>query len=103
MTRRAGVVCARVGVVAAIVLLLEALCRLGVVKPLTMIPPSEMVVEMIDQLEDAEVRADIAQTVGEVLAAFAVSVLAGFALGAVVQGRARVRQALAPVLASWYA
>jgi NitT/TauT family transport system permease protein len=90
-------------VVAALVLLLEALCRFGVIKPLTMIPPSEMVIEMVDQLAEGEVITDIAQTVGEVLASFAVSVLAGFALGALIQSRGRVRRAIAPVLASWYA
>lgn len=88
---------------AGLVLLLEAFCRLGVIKPLTMIPPSEMVSEMVDQLAEGDVVADIAQTVGEVLASFAISVLAGFALGALLQAQARVRRAIAPVLASWYA
>jgi len=89
--------------VAALVLALEALCRFGVIKPLTMIPPSEMVAEMVDQLADGEVEGDIAQTVGEVLASFGVSVLAGFVLGALLHRQARVRAAVAPVLASWYA
>jgi len=89
--------------VAALVLSLEALCRVGVIKPLTMVPPSGMVVELIDQLEEGEITGDIAQTVGEVLASFGVSVLAGFAVGALLHAQARARRAVAPVLASWYA
>ena len=103
MTRRARVVWTRVAVIAGLVLLLEALCRFGVIKRLTMIPPSDMLAEMVSLITSGDITADILQTVGEVLSACAVSVLAGFSLGALIHRRTRVRQALAPVLASWYA
>ncbi len=103
MTRPQRVRWARLAVVAGLVLLLEALCRAGVIKPLTMVPPSLMAAEMAHLLADGEIGADIAQTVWEVGAACTVSVLAGFVLGVLVHGQARLRQAIAPVLASWYA
>ena len=103
MTRRARLQWARVAVVAALVLTLEALCRFGVIKPLTMIPPSAMVAEMVSLIGEGEVTSDIVQTVGEVVGSCAVSVLAGFALGVLIHRQARVRRAIAPMLASWYA
>lgn len=103
MTRRARVTWTRVAVVAGFVLLLEALCRFGAIKKLTMIPPSDMVASMVGLVASGEITDDIAQTVLEVLASCAISVIVGFGLGWLVQRRARVRAAIAPVLASWYA
>ena len=102
MTRQKRVVWTRVAVIAGLVLLLEALCRTGVVKRLTMIPPSDMLASMASLIASGEITGDIVQTVAEVLGACAFSVVAGFALGALIHQRARLRRALAPVLASWY-
>lgn len=103
MSRAARVLWTRVGVLGALVVLLEGLCRLRVIKPLTMIAPSEMVASMLALVGSGEITEDIVQTVTEVLASCAVSVVAGFALGALIHGQGRIRQAIAPVLASWYA
>ena len=93
----------RTAVVAGLVLLLELLCRTQVIKPLTMIPPSAMAQEMVRLIAAGEITDDIAQTASEVTAAFFASVLAGFALGALVQALPRLRRAIDPLLASWYA
>lgn len=103
MTRHARVLWTRVAVVAGLVLLLETLCRFGVIKRLTMIPPSDMAAEMVALLWSGDITGDILQTLGEVVAACGFSVLAGFGLGVLIHGQSRVRQAIAPVLASWYA
>ena len=103
LSRAARIVWTRSAVVVGLVLLLELLCRIQVIKPLTMIPPSVMVVEMIRLIAAGEIADDIQQTTSEVATAFAVSVLAGFALGALVQALPRVRRAIDPLLASWYA
>jgi NitT/TauT family transport system permease protein len=103
LSRAARIVWTRSAFVAGLVLLLELLCRLQVIKPLTMIPPSVMLVEMIRLIAAGEIADDIQQTATEVASAFAVSVLAGFALGALVQALPRVRRAIDPLLASWYA
>ncbi len=68
-----------------------------------MIPPSQMATEMVRLIAEGEITADIVQTVIEVAAACLFSALAGFALGALIHSRVRVRRAVAPVLASWYA
>lgn len=103
LSRAARIVWTRSAVVAGLVLLLELLCRTHVIKPLTMIPPSAMAVEMIRLIAAGEIADDIQQTSSEVASAFAISVLAGFALGALVQALPRVRRAIDPLLASWYA
>ena len=93
----------RIAVIVGLVLLLEALCRFGVIKRLTMIPPSEMFASMAAMIWSGEITDDIVQTLIEVLGACLVSVVAGSGLGLLIHGQARVRQAIAPVLASWYA
>lgn len=103
LSRAARIVWTRSAVVVGLVLLLELLCRIHVIKPLTMIPPSVMAVEMVRLIAAGEITDDIRQTTSEVATAFAVSVLAGFALGALVQALPRVRRAIDPLLASWYA
>ena len=103
MSRAAAVIATRVALLAGLVLLLEALCRSGVIKPLVMIPPSDMLSSMLGLLASGEITEDLAQTAAEVAASCAISVLAGFALGWLIHRRTRLRAALAPVLASWYA
>lgn len=103
ISRAARIVWTRSAMVLGLVLLLELLCRTQVIKPLTMIPPSAMAVELIRLIAAGEIADDIKQTTAEVASAFAVSVLAGFALGALVQALPRVRRAIDPLLASWYA
>ena len=103
MTRTSRLRWTRAAVVALPILLLEILCRTGIIKPLTMIPPSQMAAEMVRLIAEGDITWDIAQTVAEVAAACLFSAVAGFALGALIQSRERMRQAVAPVLASWYA
>lgn len=103
MSRAQRVRWTRLAVIVGLVLAVELLCRVGVIKPLTMVPPSVMVAELVRLIAQGEITGDIAQTVWEVGAACAVSVVAGFVLGAWVQAQPRLRRAIAPLLASWYA
>ena len=103
MKRGTALAWARVAVVVASVALLEALCRTGIIKPLTLVPPSLMVADLYRLLADGEITDDITQTFLEVGSAFAIAGVVGFALGAVVHALPRVRQALDPLLAAWYA
>ena len=102
MTRAGRLALARTIVVAGAVLALEAACRFGLIEPLVMIPPSAMAVEMVRLVVSGEITDDVAQTASEVGAAFAVSVVAGFVLGATVHALPRVRRAITPLLASYY-
>jgi NitT/TauT family transport system permease protein len=93
----------RVAVLAAAVLLLELLCRTGVIGAFTMIPPSAMVLAAVHQLGAPGVAADLAFTLSNMAAAIAASVLGGFVLGIALHAMPRLRQVTTPLLASWYA
>jgi NitT/TauT family transport system permease protein len=103
MSRTRAALWTRIAFIAAAIGVLEALCRGGVIKPLTMIPPSAMVAALAQMIAAGEVTDNAVQTLGEVSLAFAVSVLLGFALGVVVHAIPRLRRAIDPLLASWYA
>jgi NitT/TauT family transport system permease protein len=99
--RRAGWI--RLALAAGVVLLLEGLCRAGVIKPLTLIPPSEMAAALGALLASGKATDNIVQTLSTVLAAFLLAVTVGFALGVAVHRLPRLRRALDPLLASYYA
>lgn len=103
MTRAARVRWARVGLVAGGILLLEAACRLKLINPLTLIPPSEMMAAMFRMIVAGDLTDDIIHTFGAVGIAAALSVVVGFIAGTVVHALPRVRRAIAPLLASYYA
>jgi NitT/TauT family transport system permease protein len=93
----------RLGVLAGLVGVLEALCRARVVKPATMIPPSEMAAELAKLLASGAAAADIAQTLASVAVAFGLSVTGGFFAGLVIHRSPRLRRAVDPLLATYYA
>ncbi len=62
-----------------------------------------MALELARMIAAGELTAPAASTFAEVGVAFAASVLAGGALGALVHAQPRLRRALEPLLASWYA
>lgn len=103
MTRAAAVVCTRVAVIAGCVLALELACRTGMIDKLTLIPPSAMAGAMLELLASGEISGDIAHTFLTVAIAFVAAVLVGFSGGAILHGVPRVRRAIDPLLASYYA
>jgi NitT/TauT family transport system permease protein len=84
-------------------LLLEAACRAGLIKPLTMPPPSAMVVGLVQILASGRMNAAILKTLANVLAAFALAAVAGIALGALIYRIAPVRRLLEPLFSTYYA
>jgi len=90
-------------IIVGFVLLLEVLCRSGVVSPTVMIPPSAMAVHLWKLLASGRVNADIVETLGNVVAAFVLSVTVGFASGAVIHSLPRLRRAIDSFLATYYA
>jgi NitT/TauT family transport system permease protein len=93
----------RLLVVGGFVLALEALCRTGVISPRILIAPSEMASQLLQLLASGRFNADIAQTLGNVAMAFVLSVAGGFAVGAAIHAFPRLRHAVDPFLASYYA
>lgn len=102
MTRQRKVASTRAAVVVGAILAIELVCRLGIVSPLTLIPPSEMVASLWDLVLAGRVQDDLVQTFSTVAIAFVLSVVTGFATGAVVHALPRVRRAIDPLLASYY-
>ncbi|MBV8913718.1 MAG: ABC transporter permease subunit [Acetobacteraceae bacterium] len=92
----------RVAVLAGAVLLLEATCRAGLIDPLTVIPPSEMVTSMLEQLGTPETKDNTVQTFSTIALALVLALGIGTLLGAAVHATPRLRRALDPLLASYY-
>jgi NitT/TauT family transport system permease protein len=82
---------------------LEILCRVGIIPRATMIPPSEMVVALWQILRSGSANSDIVFTAVNTSAAIALSVVAGFWLGAVLHALPRVRRVFEPLLSAYYA
>jgi len=97
------VVWTRIAVIAGCILALEIACRAGLIDPLTIIPPSAMMIAMLQLLASGEFIADITHTFLTVAIAFIASVSAGFVIGASLHGWPRIRRAIDPLLASYYA
>src|SRR5690606_30953880 len=90
-------------VVVGFVLLLEGLCRWGVIGRMTMIPPSAMAEHLWKLLQEGRYNEDIAQTLRNVLGAFVLAVVGGFVLGSLLHAWPRARRAVDPFLATYYA
>jgi NitT/TauT family transport system permease protein len=92
----------RVALLTAFVLLMELLCRTGVIDQGAVLPPSQMVGAMLVLLASGDATEPILRTFSTVGTAFALAVLIGIALGALVHGLPRLRRAIDPLLASYY-
>lgn len=92
----------RICVIAGAALLVEALCRFGVINRLTLVPPSEMATYLLHLLVSGELNKAMVQTFSNVAIAFVLSVVFGFVLGAAVHAIPRLRRACDPFLASYY-
>jgi NitT/TauT family transport system permease protein len=87
----------------AIVVVLEVLCRLGVIGAFTMIPPSEMAVALAQVMASAPwFWPDVSYTLGNLAAAIALSVIGGFVIGLLVHAFPRLRRMLDPIFTSYY-
>lgn len=102
VTRGSAVLLVRVSLLAALVLLLEVLCRTGVIDPMSVLPPSQMVAAMLEQLASGDATEPMVQTFTTVALAWACAVAGGTVLGALLHAAPRMRRAVDPLLASYY-
>jgi NitT/TauT family transport system permease protein len=93
----------RLIVIVAAIGALEIACRTGLIDHRTVIPPSEMAVALVGILASGDINSDIVRTLGVIIVAVALSVVFGFALGLLVHALPRVREALDPFFATYYA
>jgi NitT/TauT family transport system permease protein len=87
----------------AAVLTLELARRFGLVLHQTIIPPSEMTVALTGLIRTGRITADLTRTLTNVGIAFALSVFFGSLGGILIHGVPRLRSALDPYFASYYA
>jgi NitT/TauT family transport system permease protein len=83
--------------------MLEIGCRIGLIDQRVVIPPSEMADALVQLLISGQANDQIVRTFGIVIAATLISVTGGFALGVVIHALPRVREALDPFFATYYA
>lgn len=85
------------------VLLLEGGVRFGLIPKRVLLPPSEMLVALMNLIMGGKVYADIAQTFLCIATSLAAAVVGGFFIGAAVHRLPRLRRALDPFFATYYA
>jgi NitT/TauT family transport system permease protein len=93
----------RVAVLAITIGLLEFCCQVGLIDHRVVIPPSEMADALVRLLISGQANDQIVRTFGIVIVAVLISVAGGFALGAVIHALPRLRRALDPFFATYYA
>lgn len=94
---------ARLGVLLFLLLLLETLCRLGVIPSFTVIAPSAMAESLARILASGRFAADIGATLTNVGIAIAASSVAGVVFGTTLHGFPAARRVLDPLFATYYA
>jgi NitT/TauT family transport system permease protein len=93
----------QLAVVLTIIVVLELLCRVGIINRFTMIPPSEMSVALVQVVATAPwFWPDVSYTLANLAAAIALSVIGGFLIGLLVHAVPRLRRVLDPVFTSYY-
>jgi NitT/TauT family transport system permease protein len=102
VTRSRAALLVRTAVLAGGVLLLEICCRTGIVNPLTVIPPSDMVASMIDRVGSGDLTEDILHTFSIIALAFVLAVVLGTLGGVLLHRWQRLRDIVDPLLASYY-
>jgi NitT/TauT family transport system permease protein len=93
----------RLAVIVGAVGALEVACRAGWINHRVVIPPSEMADALVQLLISGRFNGQIARSFGLVIAAIVIAVVAGFIIGVFVHALPRVRQALDPFFATYYA
>jgi NitT/TauT family transport system permease protein len=93
----------RLVLVGAAIVLIEILCRIGVIDRLTMQPPSEMLRDLVVLLASGKMNGAMLKTLTNVAIAATLAVVFGVAFGVAIHGYRAVRQGLEPLFATYYA
>jgi NitT/TauT family transport system permease protein len=92
----------RLAVVGAVVALIELVCRVGLITPYTLIPPSQMAAGLFDLVRSGELALDMLRTVAAILIAISAAVVFGLVGAIVLSALPRLRRALDPLMATYY-
>ena len=90
-------------VVGVLLLALELCCRSGVIPVGVMVAPSRMLSHLCELLADGKFDVDIRASLGNIAVASLLAIVAGFLSGLLIHSLPRLRQAIEPLLTSYYA
>jgi NitT/TauT family transport system permease protein len=93
----------RLAVIVAMIGALELACQAGFIRHQTIIPPSEMATALYGLLASGAINADIERTLGIIAVVIVISIVLGFALGLLIHALPRLREAIDPLFATYYA
>lgn len=93
----------RLLLVAGMVMLIELLCRIGVIDKLTMPPPSVILRDTFVLLAAGSMNAAMLKTFVNVVTAFTTATITGVCVGVAIHGQRALRQGLEPLFATYYA
>jgi NitT/TauT family transport system permease protein len=93
----------RLAVIVVAVGALELACRTGLIDHRVVIPPSEMAAALSRLLLSGQINSPMVRTFGVIAVAVALAVMLGFTLGLMIHALPRVRKALDPFFATYYA
>jgi NitT/TauT family transport system permease protein len=93
----------RLAVLVGAVGALELACRIGLIDPRIIVPPSEMASALLAILASGSINDDIVRTLGIIVMAVLLSVTLGFGVGLLIHALPRLREALDPFFATYYA
>jgi len=93
----------QIGVIAGLLLLLEALCVAGVIDKITMPPPHRIAVDFVKLLLAGKLYPEIGKSLANVMLAFGLAFSIGIVTGTVLHGYRTARQTLDPLFATYYA
>ncbi len=92
----------RIGVLVGAVAIVEGLCRFGIIKAFTMIPPSEMAISLWRLIAVGKLHDDMIRTLTAVCIALTAAIVVGAAVGVAIHALPRVRRTADPLLAAYY-
>jgi NitT/TauT family transport system permease protein len=92
----------RLAAVGVIVALIELVCRVGLITPYTLIPPSQMAAGLVELMRSGEFASDMLRTVAAILIAISAAVVFGLLAAIVLSALPRLRRALDPLMATYY-
>lgn len=98
-----AVVILRLGVIVALIALVELLCRTGVIDNFTMPPPSRIASDLNAILVRGKFNGAIMRTLSNAAIAFALAVSVGIAVAVAIHAMRPLREALDPLFATYYA
>ncbi|MDB5409722.1 MAG: nitrate transporter permease [Rhodospirillales bacterium] len=92
----------QIALVGGLLLVIEFLCRVGLVHKTTLAPPSVMLATLADEFASGRILPDLGETLICILASTIIATIGGFVVGLVLNSFPRLRDAVRPILASYY-